>query len=127
MATPPDHIVSGLQCLFIHEHALSAHELSISECLHLCMSVQVTFNMTELMEEPEPGQPEVSVLQMLCCDWSGYFTLFRETPDHSQNPKKRYQKEGFLTFARMKEKMYLPDIFGTITELEKYDEAYTDV
>ncbi|XP_045089298.1 uncharacterized protein [Aegilops tauschii subsp. strangulata] len=83
----------------------------------------VTFNMTELME----GSPEVSVLQMLCCDWSGYFMLLRETPDYSQDPKKRYQKGGFLTFARMKEKMYLPDIFGPITELEQYEEAYTDV
>ncbi|KAE8809203.1 hypothetical protein D1007_14248 [Hordeum vulgare] len=83
----------------------------------------VTFNMTELME----GDPSVSVLQMLCCDFSGYFTLLRETPDYSQNPKNRYQKDGFLTFAGMKKKMNFPDIFGTIAELEQYNEAYKDV
>ncbi|KAF7004223.1 hypothetical protein CFC21_019459 [Triticum aestivum] len=91
------------------------------------MIVQVTFSMTEMMETPDPNSPAVSVLQLLCCDWSGYFTLFRETPDYSQDPKKRYEKGGFLTFAGMTKKMQFPDIFGPITELQQYKESYTDV
>ncbi|KAI5016566.1 hypothetical protein ZWY2020_006417 [Hordeum vulgare] len=87
----------------------------------------VTFSMTEMMETPELGSTAVSVLQLLCCDWSGYFTLFRGTPDYSKDPKKRYEKGGFLTFAKMTKKMKFPDIFGAITELEQYKESYTDV
>ncbi|KAM3370863.1 hypothetical protein ACQJBY_018295 [Aegilops geniculata] len=83
--------------------------------------------MTEMMGTADPNYPAVSVLQLLCCDWSGYFTLFRETPDYSQDPKKRYEKGGFLTFAGMTKKMQFPDIFGPITELQQYKESYTDV